>query len=1166
MMQGKSGSAYLGVNALNPPDVTYKDYAPTNNDYIGYDLMHLWHVILPTTPTTYELWYLANKAAGYATWIRMYPQAGGGGGGNLRSDDTLISVPDPLGAINVWGGSPYAVGSDIRLGDPNYVNIYTVQYPDINTLEVVLKRSINQPLTNQTATEGMYSLGGTNFMHNFANTALGGDHNTWLGHNAGNLTMTTAAENVGIGYNALRDTATAAFCTAVGSNALANIDDGQYCIGIGYNAGINLDFADSDDIMIGNDGVLGDLNTIRIGKMPFPNPLVPVGPGEQDKIFLAGVWNCPAIPALNTGLVIVDDKGELYVDDIVPHAVICTDAGGNPVGKVGLDGEVLIGATGAAPEWKTLTAGPGIGIANGPNSITLTAGGVGAVVQLGADDGHTALPVGAQINIVGANLIETSVTPDLGQDLAVGITKGLADQVVGGNGVGVDPTWKTLACSDGSLDVIHTPAGIDITVIGVPPVGGVNYLMDHALLHVTPTLNGIQIEQGANITTVGDIALSKITVSVTDSVDLPLGHLSARDDVTTTAGDLVSSAGNLRLPQTNNLGTEGVVTFGGNRYIHQFGDTAGKKNIFVGYRSGNITMGPFPAMGVAIGNTGLGYATVEALTTGTYNTGAGYAALSDVTTGTYNTACGEGALQRVTTGSFNVGLGRRAGYNYTGDESSNICIEAVGVAGEKHKLRIGTHGTGDTQQSDCYIAGIRDAAAGTSPEMVVIGTIASGYKVWSQAIPGAGATTFHADDGNNAVPAAGILNVQGGYNIGTRAAANNIIIDVDDSIQQSITAVDGSTGVYAMTTRGANTYAANRFMHAWGGGLGMAGKNTSLGYQAGRINALAVGVNNTSVGYKALDAYTSASGCTAIGSGALGALVVSHNCVAVGLNAGSGITTAANVGQEGKNILIGTSAGATYTTSYNNIVIGDDSSSALGGAVEARTMRLGFAQTWAVPVPTPHNPDPVETLVGHGTDNTYIYGIYRNTVAYSGTPVYVDHLGKLGTDGGVMFAFRQTTSLGGVTGDGTVYVFGTSGGLTEDFDNTNSLTIGGAGAPAVFVAPYSGKYVFTASITYTIPAAPPPPTPPQSPLYVVTSNISYCFTTYIPLAIVGTAQQVSEIVTAIVYLDAGDTVRWACQVSGTTKTIGLLNYRAPTVPGVGVVTCYATYFTGYRIS
>lgn len=1151
MMQGKSGLAYVGVNALQPPDVSYSDRAPTTNDYIGYDLMHLWHVVTGS-PHTYQLWYLADKSAGIATWRQLYPNTAGGGG-NLRSDDALISVPDGLGAINIWGGNAYVPGSDIRLGDPNYVNIYTAQFPDINTLEVVLKRSINQPLTNATATEGMYSLGGTNFMHNYANTAMGGDHNTWLGHNAGNLVMTSAAENVGIGFGALRDSATAAFCTAVGSRALTNVDDGQYCIGIGYNAGVNLDFADSDDIMIGNEGILGDLNTIRIGKMPFPNPLVPVGAAEQDKVFLAGVWNCPAIPAINTGLVIVDDKGELYVDDIVPSAVICTDVGGNPIGKVGNDGEVLIGATGAQPEWKTLTAGPGIGIANGPNSITLTAGGVGAVVQLGADDGHTALPVGAQINIVGANLLETSVTPDLGQDLAVGINKlGLADQVIGANGVGVDPTWKTLACSDGSLDIIHTPAGIDITVIGVPPVAGVNYLMDHALLHVTPTLNGIQIEQGKNITTVGDIALSKITVGVTDDVYL-LGWLHAEGDVQTITGNLISSAGNLELPQTNNVGTGGVIKFGGNRYIHQFGDTAGKKNIFVGYRCGNITMTP----AVAIGNTGLGYATVEALTTGTYNTGLGYAALSDVTTGTYNTGCGEGALQRVKTGSFNTGLGRRAGYNYTGNESSNICIEAVGTAGESHVLRIGTHGTGDTQQSACYIAGIRDAAAGTSPEMVVIGTIASGYKVWSQAIPDAGATVYRTDSGD-AAPAVGVIQIKGGYNVGTRAAGNIVYVDVDNSIQQDITAVDGSTGVYALGTRGANTYSANRFLHAWGGGLGMTGYNTFVGYQNGRLNAGAIGTNNTILGALAFDAYTSASNCVAIGKNALGAAITGGSNVSIGASSGAALTTGS------ANIFLGTSSGTAYTTESNNITLGH-----AGVAADARTMRLGFNTQWDYVVDKTH-PDGVFTKTVVGVNNTYIYGIYNSSLDSSALPVYVDKAGKVGTSGGCMFAYRQTTALPSVTGDGSVYSFGTSGGIKVDFDLTNSLSyVGAVGASNfVFTAPYPGKYVFTGTITMVIPASPPVPrTTSRDPLWLVTSGLDFIFCNYIPPSTT-TVQYVSEIVTAIVYLDRYDTARWACScgVAGQVKNISIAADVGVSPVPTGVTYAYGTHFYGYRIA
>lgn len=40
-----------------------------------------------------------------------------------------------------------------------------------------------------------------------------------------------------------------------------------------------------------------------------------------------------------------------------------------------LDGQIVIGATGLAPMANTLTAGPGIAITNGPNSITISTGG-----------------------------------------------------------------------------------------------------------------------------------------------------------------------------------------------------------------------------------------------------------------------------------------------------------------------------------------------------------------------------------------------------------------------------------------------------------------------------------------------------------------------------------------------------------------------------------------------------------------------------------------------------------------------------------------------------------------------------------------------------------------------------------------------------------------------
>ena len=700
-------------------------------------------------------------------------------------------------------------------------------------------------------------------------------------------------------------------------------------------------------------------------------------------------------------------------------------------------------------------------------------------------------------------------------------------------------------------------------MVGIPPVGGVNQLTAHIGGPVPPTLNNINIEQGDNIETIGTPATSTIEIRVTDSVDLPNGHLMAKDYLEVTNGDVLIDAGNLRMPSTNGLGTTGVISWKNNpgglnyRMIHTYGDAANLTNMFAGYRAGNTTM----VDGTAVGNCGYGLACCEGLTTGAYNFFGGFDSGSKITTGSFNTGVGgRNALNKCVTGSYNCALGAYAATNYTADEHGNICIMSRGIAGDVHQLRLGTHGTGDGQQSDCYIAGIRDAAAGTSPEMVVIGTIASGYKVWSQPIPAAGAGQFQTDDGNIAVPSgAGILQVDGGYNIGTRAGANNIIIDVDASIQQDNTTAAGA-GIYALGARGAGTYTTNRFMHNYGT------SSTYLGYQAGPISG-AGGTNCVGIGTNALDAAAGASGCVAIGRNALGAATTAKNVTAVGNSAGSAVTAPPG-SFYGESIYIGNGAGNLYTTQYYNITIGNSATSS-DDPTESRTARIGYKNIWTTPAPSPHDPDPVETeSLPYGTQSTYLYGVYKRSVAYSGTPVYVDHLGKLGTEGGVMFAFRQTTSLPSVTGDGTVYVFGTSGGLTEDFDNTNSLVLGGAGAPAIFTAPYAGKYVFTASITMSVPASPPVPRPASvDPLYVVTSNLSYTYTNFIP-ASTTTVQYVSEIVTTVCYLDAGDSVRWACSAGtgATAKNISVINYLAPTIPGVGVTTCYATYFTGYRVS
>jgi hypothetical protein len=125
----------------------------------------------------------------------------------------------------------------------------------------------------------------------FGNNA--GAFNTANGFNA-LFYNTTGNSNTAGGYNALYENQTGAFNTATGVSALSgntigndNTADGAYAlsanmtgynnIAIGRSAGINLP-SGNNNIEIGNEGVSGDNNTIRIGT-----------PGTQGAAFIAGI-------------------------------------------------------------------------------------------------------------------------------------------------------------------------------------------------------------------------------------------------------------------------------------------------------------------------------------------------------------------------------------------------------------------------------------------------------------------------------------------------------------------------------------------------------------------------------------------------------------------------------------------------------------------------------------------------------------------------------------------------------------------------------------------------------------------------------------------------------------------------------------------------------------
>lgn len=166
-------------------------------------------------------------------------------------------------------------------------------------------------------------------------------------------------------------------------------------------------------------------------------------------------------------------------------------------------------------------------------------------------------------------------------------------------------------------------------------------------------------------------------------------------DITATAGNVVIVAGNLGLPNTNIGGTNGLIAFGGNPYIHNYGNN----NFFLGNSAGDyaVTL-------TGSGNHALGRSSMQGLTSGSDNSALGDVSLQSLTSGIRNSAFGSSSLSLLTSGDNCIGIGFLSGSAYT-IETSNICINHTGIIGDNNIIRIGTDGAVAGQQTDCYIAG-----------------------------------------------------------------------------------------------------------------------------------------------------------------------------------------------------------------------------------------------------------------------------------------------------------------------------------------------------------------------------------------------------------------------------------------------------------------------------
>ena len=218
-------------------------------------------------------------------------------------------------------------------------------------------------------------------------------------------------------------------------------------------------------------------------------------------------------------------------------------------------------------------------------------------------------------------------------------------------------------------------------------------------------------------------ALTSLNASQISSGTVPLAQLPAAIVTNNSTGLTLSGAfngnggglTNLNVANLKADGAQNVLAGSGNvvggngventaiGYQAFFSNNEGDFNTAVGYQalfsntgSSDYSKGNF--------NTASGFQALYGNTTGVANTAEGTEALYYNISGNNNTASGGSALARLGAfnnagGTNNIALGYQAGYNFTGNESGNIDIGNLGIAGDNNIIRIGS------SQPLTYLAG-----------------------------------------------------------------------------------------------------------------------------------------------------------------------------------------------------------------------------------------------------------------------------------------------------------------------------------------------------------------------------------------------------------------------------------------------------------------------------
>ena len=326
-------------------------------------------------------------------------------------------------------------------------------------------------------------------------------------------------------------------------------------------------------------------------------------------------------------------------------------------------------------------------------------------------------------------------------------------------------------------------------------------------------------------------------------------------------------------------------------------------------------------------NTAMGVGTLGANTSGANNTAIGYLALGQNYTGNKNTAEGYYALGSLggngLGGSNNIALGYQAGAYFTGNESSNIDIGNLGIAGENSTIRIGTTGT----QTNAFIAGVINGNGGGLTNLN-----AANLKGTLPSISGVNLTNLNPA---NLSAGTATINISGSATSAT--TADSAALATEATLADNVVSGIGITNAFLTGTTLTNTtFDFSPTITMTSGGLPFLysdpANNLLIGLYGNLNSTLGGGAaGNTSLGAYAMEIISTGSCNTGIGDSALYSVNKGSDNTALGLEAFNNLTTGSN------NIAVGYLAGfGLMGNENNNIYIGNQ-----GNAGENNTIRIG---------------------------------------------------------------------------------------------------------------------------------------------------------------------------------------------------------------------------------